>query len=182
MVKNVHGGKKHKSGAASDLSLLNKKALYLPKIENQRIAQVTKIFGGSRIQVHDDHANEFIAVIRGKFKGRKRRDNSITVGCLVCIEVEGGGCDVVHVYSDTNRMQLMNLLHRVDWARFTSGDLVDGTAAATSSSSSSWKHDTAVLFTNEVEPQPCFRPPTTTTTTFLGDDEEYGERVDVDDL
>jgi hypothetical protein len=73
-----------------------------------------------------------LCVIRGKFRGRGKRDNTLVNGtwCLIGLRdylsepVEGtiGKCDLLEVYSETDKPRLRSQLTNIDWNKFLIND------------------------------------------------------------
>ena len=85
MVKNKKGGSGHKKMARKNVAPkggYNRK-LRLPKEEGEIIAQVTAISGGGHAVIKCTDGKERTLVIRGKFRGRNKRDNTIRNGSFV---------------------------------------------------------------------------------------------------
>lgn len=121
MVKNLQGGSKTKSHARKSSSSSTSYAsartpLRLCVDEFEKYACVIKIFGQGRLLVRTVDDCELQCVIRNKFKGRSKRDNIITIGCIILVglrEYEGVGnyktCDVLEVYDKEDQNQLKNI-------------------------------------------------------------------------
>lgn len=103
MVKNTQGGSKHKSQA--------RKAQFVKHIDiepngpYEKYAKVTKMYGNGMCQVetHDDKQS-LLCHIRGKFRGKNKKHNSIVVNSTVIIglrewESAGKNCDLISVIS-----------------------------------------------------------------------------------
>jgi len=86
MVRNVSGGSKTKSRARKDVSEeINNNHIRLPECDLEKIAYVTKAFGGGRFEVQLEDSNKIHCIARGKHKGKNRRNNLISIGCLILI-------------------------------------------------------------------------------------------------
>lgn len=113
MVKNSKGGKGSKRIARKDVATMAHRVLRYVKDEGEMYGIVAKHFGGQCEVVTVDGVTR-LCVIRGKFKGRRRRDNNITLGTWVMIgvrdwELRGDGktkCDLLYVYSDIDKDEL----------------------------------------------------------------------------
>jgi len=87
MVKNVKGGTGHKKQASkyttqpSKLTIKLRLALY----EGEVYAQVTKLLGNGMCHVLCHDSKTRLCFIRGKFRGRGKRDNTITPGKWILI-------------------------------------------------------------------------------------------------
>lgn len=124
MVKNTTGGSKHK-GMARKAFNAPRGALRRQTEEGELYAVVTKIMGGSMCHVVGMDKEERNCVIRGKFRGGKKRDNTIRAGVLVLVgdrdwsSSQSGKlptCDLLEVYNDTDKNRLKLLEASVDWS------------------------------------------------------------------
>ena len=77
MVKNTHGGSKHKSQARKNTFQSNN-APVEPSGPNEIYAHVTKMYGNGMCQVetHCDKKMTLTCHIRGKFRGKNKKHNS----------------------------------------------------------------------------------------------------------
>jgi hypothetical protein len=82
MVKNL-GGNKAKGFARKSFAKKDN-ALRISQEEDEVYAQVTKIFGGT-CQVTTLDGTDMLCHIRGKFKGRGKRDNFIGIGSWMLV-------------------------------------------------------------------------------------------------
>ena len=132
MVKNAAGGNKSKGFARKNF-VKKDHALVVSHDEYEMYAQVTKIFGGPNCQVVTLDGVQMLCHIRGKFRGRGKRDNFIGNGTWLLVgkrewekDVAKGklfNCDVIEVYSDADKAKLVNNVTSVDWSLFISNDL-----------------------------------------------------------
>jgi len=86
MVKNKKGGSSHKKMARKNVAPkggYSSRKLRMPKEEGEIIARVTAISGGGHAVIKCTDGKERTLVIRGKFRGRNKRDNTIKNGCFV---------------------------------------------------------------------------------------------------
>ena len=130
MVKNS-GGNKAKGYARKNMV---KGSSYLRVSEDpaEIYAQVIKISGGSICRVNNLKGDEMNCHIRGKFRGRGKRDNLIVSGTWLLVglreweqEPSPGkllNCDLIEVYSDSDKVKLKNSVTFVDWSPFISND------------------------------------------------------------
>ena len=110
MVKNSKGGKNSKRIARKHVIDVTQRIVRYVKEEGEMYAVVAKHFGGQCEVVTSDGETR-LCIVRGKFKGRQRRDNNITLGTWVMVgvrdwEVRGDGktkCDLLYVYSDLDK-------------------------------------------------------------------------------
>ena len=120
MVKNKKGGSSHKRMARKNVAPkggYNRK-LRLPKEEGEIIARVTSMSGGGHAVIMCTDGKERTLVIRGKFRGRNKRDNTIGLNSIVLAglrsvtmgEVVNGKkkekADILEVYPDSAKKEL----------------------------------------------------------------------------
>jgi hypothetical protein len=135
MVKNTKGGSSHKKGARKHTVGSNQRAqnkLRISLDECEIYAQVEKLLGGGMCYVNCIDNKKRICVIRGKFRGRGKRDNTLVNGtwCLIGLrdylsEVADGKfdkCDLLEVYSDSDKARLRSQVTDVDWNKFLATD------------------------------------------------------------
>ncbi len=86
MVKNKHGGNRHKKMASKNQKpqSFTRKIRY-SKSTDEIYAKVEKVYGGNRALVVCDDGRERIMEWRRKFSGRNKRDNFIGEGVLVLV-------------------------------------------------------------------------------------------------
>ena len=113
MVKNSKGGCKSKRMARKHVNSGPQRSVRKITEDGEMYAIVVKHFGGQCEVVTTDGVTR-MCILRGKFKGRSRRDNNMAQGSWVMIgirewEVRGDGktkCDLLCVYSDIERDEL----------------------------------------------------------------------------
>jgi hypothetical protein len=126
MVKNT-GGNKAKGFARKNM-IKRDNALRVAQEEGEIYAQAVKVMGGSIVSVIDINGNPLRGHIRGKFRGRGKRDNFIGTNTWLLVGIHDWGsdkklgdikdCDVLEVYNDTDKNRLKNSVTSVDWNRF----------------------------------------------------------------
>jgi len=131
MVKNVHGGNKAK-GFARKSYAKGANTLRVSENESEVYAQVIKILGGSNCHVVDAEGITMLCHIRGKFRGRGKRDNLIGNGTWILVglrdwekEPSPGkllNCDLLEVYSNFDKERLQNTVTSVNWNSFVAND------------------------------------------------------------
>ncbi len=132
MVKNL-GGNKSKGFARKNL-LKKEHALRVAAEDGEIYAQAVKVMGGSIASAIDIDGNPLRAHIRGKFRGRGKRDNFIGPGTWLLVGLhswEGDkssktsvmrNCDILEVYSDADKNRLKSSVTSVNWSKFVSND------------------------------------------------------------
>ena len=125
MGKNIMGGGKSRKGARSRYSDSGtQKATRYAKEEGEVYACVTRLLGGPNCEVKCVDDKSRLCVIRNKFRGRGKRDNTLTSGTWVLIgirewESSPGGklpkCDLLEVYTATDKQRLKNTEKDVNW-------------------------------------------------------------------
>jgi initiation factor 1A len=134
MVKNVKGGSGHKSQArkfsGTSTSKQNSK-LRIVEEEGEIYAQVTKIFGNCMCDVLCIDNKTRLCFIRGKFRGRGKRDNTIKNGSWIIVGKrdwetekinEKEKCDLIEVYSDFDVDRLKKNVNE-NWKTFVNLDV-----------------------------------------------------------
>jgi translation initiation factor 1A len=134
MVKNTTGGSKTKGQARKFANaVVPKNILRLSQDELEVYAQVTKILGNGMCHVICADNVQRLCHIRGKFRGRGKRDNMISMGTWILVglrEWEIGktikdkleNCDLLEVYSDLDKDRLKNAVNSVNWSVFIAND------------------------------------------------------------
>lgn len=123
MVKNTQGGSGHKSQArkfAANTKNLNVKTRFAVD-PDEYYAQVSATLGNGMCHVICKDGKKMLCFIRGKFRGRGKRDNTINKGSWVLVggrsyESEKSGlkndldrCDLLEVYSDLDKEKLKDI-------------------------------------------------------------------------
>ena len=129
MVKNS-GGNKAKGFARKSFAKTDNQ-LRISKDPEEVYSQVTKVLGGMMCQVITVDGCEMLCHIRGKFRGRGKRDNFIGIGTWMLVgkrewEKESKGkllnCDVIEVYNDSDKSKLKNTITTINWSLFIGND------------------------------------------------------------
>lgn len=113
MVKNAGGNKSKKIGRKFSVPQADKN-IRLSESELEIYASVTKLLGNGMFHASDIDNKERLCIMRQKFKGRGKRDNTVAIGSWVLIGIrdwEGGGCskpkcDLLEVYNDVEKAKL----------------------------------------------------------------------------
>jgi hypothetical protein len=189
MVKNSFGGNKAKGFARKNLSK-REAALRTADEDGEIYAQAVKVMGGSIASAIDIDGNPLRAHIRGKFRGRGKRDNFIAPGTWLLVGLhsweadksnakvgEIRNCDILEVYSDTDKNRLKTSVTSINWSKFILND------TKTLGQDDSGENDTGFDFaddaTQEYEQLIASQATAGASNTVLMDD---GEEVDVDDI
>ena len=132
MVKNTTGGSKAKGQARKFTSVPSSQKLRISDNEFELYAQVTALLGNGMCHVLCIDGIQRLCHIRGKFRGRGKRDNMITNGKWVLVgirdyesEKSGGkleNCDLLDVYSEQDKDRLKVQVQGVNWRVFVSND------------------------------------------------------------
>jgi initiation factor 1A len=135
MVKNVKGGSGHKSQARKNVVSTAEKhnhRLRLVEEEGEMYAQVTKDFGNGMCQVICNDNITRLCIIRGKYRGRGKRDNEIRVKSIIMVGLREwethsdnskklAKCDLLEVYSDYDVGRLKKTAN-ITWSIFDMDD------------------------------------------------------------
>ena len=132
MVKNTTGGSKTKGQARKFVTATPKNTLRISHDELEVYAQVIKNLGNGMCHVLCIDGETRLCHIRGKFRGRGKRDNMVTTGAWLLVGLreweisstntkkEGKleNCDVLEVYNDYDIQRLKDSVNE-DWTVFT---------------------------------------------------------------
>ena len=133
MPRNTQGGTGHKKLASKDCVKHNTKTRLSEDAEYEYYAQITAMVGGKECHVICQDGIKRLCHIRGKFSGKKRRDNILSKGIWVLVGLrefetkhEGAGqvcatsttgklnkldkCDLLEIYSDKDKDYLKAVL------------------------------------------------------------------------
>ena len=187
MVKNNTGGNKSKGFARKNL-VKRDSALRVAREEGEIYAQAVKVMGGSIASAIDINGNPLRAHIRGKFRGRGKRDNFISPGTWLLVGLhdwqsekakpsELRDCDILEVYSETDKNRLKNSVTSVNWNMFIANDTK--TLGADADTAEEAGFDFADEATQEYEQLISAKVSAEANNTIITDE---GEAVDVDDI
>jgi hypothetical protein len=132
MVKNTHGGNKSKGMARKNFAK-RENMLRVSQEEGEIYAQAVKVMGGSIASAIDIEGKPLRAHIRGKFRGRGKRDNFIGPGTWLLVGLhswesdktdpnEIRNCDILEVYNDSDKTRLRNSITSVNWSLFIANE------------------------------------------------------------
>ena len=84
-MKNTHGGSKHKSQARK--ATTNNNLTIEPTSPLEKYAKVIKMYGNGmcQIETQDDDKLNLVCHIRGKFRGKNKRHNTLGLNSVVVI-------------------------------------------------------------------------------------------------
>jgi initiation factor 1A len=133
MVKNKGGGNhKHMARKGFGGSQKTQNKLRISEDECEVYAQVDKLLGNGMCYVDCMDNVKRLCIIRGKFRGRGKRDNTLTTGtwCLIgrrdylSDPVEGKleQSDLLEVYAESDKQRLRAQVPSMDWNKFLSKD------------------------------------------------------------
>ena len=118
MVKNKKGGNRHKKMASKNNQPMTRQKLRTAKQnDGEMYAIVTQVFGNGMCEVYCNDEVIRLLIIRRKFKGRNRRDNSVTLNGLLLVGIREWEvvaprkvpkCDLLFVYNDYHKEELKN--------------------------------------------------------------------------
>jgi translation initiation factor IF-1 len=114
MVKNAKGGNKSKKMGRKFIAVPIDKKIRLAHEEGEIYAVVTKNLGNGMFYANDAKNQELLCIMRKKFKGRGKRDNTVNPGGWVLVGArEFESCsnpkyDLLEVYNDIEKQKLKN--------------------------------------------------------------------------
>jgi len=131
MVKNITGGSRTKGQARKFVNTPSKQKLRISEDELEIYAQVTKNLGNGMCHVICIDGETRLCHIRGKFRGRGKRDNFVGLGTWLLVGLREWetstvakksdkieNCDVLEVYNDLDVQRLKDSVNE-DWSMFT---------------------------------------------------------------
>lgn len=131
MVKNFSGGNKSKGFARKNYTKKDN-GLRTSQEEGEVYAQVTKLLGGTACHVITLDNMKMLCHIRGKFRGRGKRDNFISNGTWILVGLREWekvpmkdkllNCDLIEVYNEADKLRLKNNLININWSLFLNND------------------------------------------------------------
>lgn len=133
MVKNITGGNKSKGQARKLQSAPRSAVLRVSQDDCEMYAMMVKNMGSGIVHVLCSDGITRLCHIRGKFRGRGKRDNIIRVGSLVLVglrewELDNQSskkmknCDLLEVYDDQDKQKLKSSETHIDWSIFASSE------------------------------------------------------------
>ncbi len=190
MVKNTKGGSGHKSMARKSVITPSKQSAKtrIAMEEGEIYAQVTKMLGGGKCHVLCQDGETRLCVIRGKFRGRGKRDNILSNGKWILVGSRGfesektgkmENCDLLEIYSDHDKEKLKTHVDSVDWKQFILNDCTN--------SYTDYKTESDILFTDEREDE--YEKLTSSSTREnmikmgkIDEEDDEEEEIDIDDI
>jgi translation initiation factor IF-1 len=125
MVKNTTGGNKGKSFARKNISSTSNNAkLRYSEDEDELYAVVSRMLGNGMCHVNCISGGSIktcLCIIRNKFRGRSKRDNTVAIGTYVLVGLRSWEtakssaiekCDLVEIYSDFDKNRLMKSIDK----------------------------------------------------------------------
>jgi translation initiation factor IF-1 len=124
MVKNKKGGSGHKKLARKNVAPKNgyqSRKLRKPSMEGEMFARVTGIHGGGHAGILCADKVTRTLVIRGKFRGRNKRDNTIRLNSIVLVGLRSVSmgevrstkkkekADLIYVYNEGDMDELKQI-------------------------------------------------------------------------
>ncbi len=114
MVKNA-GGKRTKGQGRKYVGTTHQRSVRYAVEEGEIYGVVTKLFGGDNCEVICADGTVRLCIIRKKFRGRGKRDNTIAVGVWILVGLREWQstsklekCDLLEVYSQSDKDTLKN--------------------------------------------------------------------------
>ena len=186
MVKNATGGSKTKGQGRKFVTAKPSNKLRVSEDPCEVYSQVIKTLGNGMCHVIGVDNVTRLCHIRGKFRGRGKRDNFIGNGSWVLVGLREwdldksdakkmSSCDLLEVYGAMEKERLKSCVHEVDWSTFVAND---------SKNTNTEKVDNVIDFIDNgteeyqelIEAQVASAGKSTIINT------EDGEKIDVDDI
>jgi translation initiation factor 1A len=133
MVKNTTGGNKSKGQARKFITAKPSNKLRVSEDPCEVYSQVTKTLGNGMCHVIGVDNVTRLCHIRGKFRGRGKRDNFVGNGSWVLVGLrewdldktdtkKPPSCDLLEVYGELEKERLKSTIHGVNWTTFIAND------------------------------------------------------------
>lgn len=133
MVKNTTGGSKTKGQARKFATAPKSTSLRLAENELELYSIVTKNLGNGMCHVLCIDNVTRLCHIRGKFRGRGKKDNFVGPGSWILIglreweldkrdDKKFQNCDLLEVYDESDKSRLKSIVNDVNWSLFTTND------------------------------------------------------------
>lgn len=159
MVKNQFGGSSHKKFARKNSTTSEHRPnVRTAREEGEIYANVVKIYGGGVCGVRDmNTGNEYMCIIRGKFRGKDKKNNLVEIGSWVLVGLrdwestakdQKPKCDLLEIYTKDEFTRLKNMV-RGNW--ISEEDNLESSSTSSSSAASSSISQQIVFQTNEEE-------------------------------
>jgi len=181
MVKNTIGGSKTK-GQARKMGGGQTNKLRVSRDELEVYSVAVRAYGNAMFEVLGVDNIKRLCHIRGKFKGRGKRDNFVTVGTYLVVglrewesqdamitQQKMPNCDLIAVYSDVDKNRLKMDESHIHW------DVLQ----AMEDSQAVGKCDTTIHFTEDDAPLEFVKSNNTACEDIICDEEEV---INVDDI
>ena len=103
MVKNTHGGSKHKSQARKANNNTNRNVVVEPKDPSEKFAKVIKMYGNGMVGVElQGCKTQLVCHIRGKFRGKNKKHNNVGLNSVILVglrdwESSLKNCDLIAI-------------------------------------------------------------------------------------
>ena len=114
MVKNA-GGKRTKGQGRKYVGTTQQRKIRYAEEEGEIYGVVTKLFGGDNCEVVCSDGTTRLCIIRKKFRGRGKRDNTVAPGVWILVGLRDWQsanklekCDLLEVYSQSDKDTLKN--------------------------------------------------------------------------
>ena len=133
MVKNAGGNKTKGQARKFASSGAKNDKLRLSEDDCEVYAMVEKLLGNGMCHVLCHDGVTRLCHIRGKFRGRGKRDNTVENGTWILVglrewdlekkdETKMQNCDLLEVYQDRDKIELKTTVKNVKWRLFTKNE------------------------------------------------------------
>ena len=111
MVKNTHGGSKHKSQARKNANPSVSNNIRYPQEDGECFAKVIKMLGNGMCSVNlvykDQLYSDVVCHIRGKFRSKNKKNNFVSIGSTLLVGLRTWSnnfnvCDLLDIYYDSH--------------------------------------------------------------------------------
>ena len=194
MVKNTTGGNKQKSQARKlQAPSHSYKKVRVLEEDGEMYAQVSKLLGNGMCHVSTLDGTKMLCMIRGKFRGRNKRDNHLKTGTWILVATREweekktdasslNKCDLLEVYSDLDKEKLKSSVN-IDWRPFVENDCLNQFSEKNDDDlfqfTSAEQEEYAALMKQQLTAPPVLKMPTLNES---DPDPDPDEEINIDDI
>jgi translation initiation factor IF-1 len=180
MVKNT-GGNKAKSFARKNEKPTSFNKLRMSECDEEKYAIVRKIYGGSICEIFCDDLKYRQGVIRGKFRGKGKRNNIITAGTVVLIGIREWASEKADKMEQSDILEIYSILELEQLKKNPKfpNDFLESSMREIFGNSSAGEKEDVFTFSTIVEETPLETNISTKDSTIHMD---AGETINIDDI
>lgn len=179
MVKNT-GGNKAKSFARKNEKPNNFNKLRMSECDEEKYAIVRKIYGGSICEIFCDDLKYRQGIIRGKFRGKGKRNNIITAGTVVLVGIREWASEKSDKMEQSDILEIYSILELEQLKKNPKfpNEFLESSMREMFGNSSAGEKEDVFTFSTIVEETPIEITNTKDSTIHM----DAGETINIDDI